>query len=559
MQYSKGEKLGDGTFGIVYAVNDLEEEKSYALKRNVVSDEVKFTSSVRELDLLKKLDDHPYLVRLHAVSIGSPFIDNCFSPLPSDEEESEIQRDDNIHFIFPKAEMDLHDFIYKNKEVKTHYSKCKKYMLELLLGLEYLHWKHIVHRDIKPSNILLYPDAAKICDYGLSKPICYQEPNTPGQAAVSYRAPEICLGNLNYALAVDLWAVGCVFFEMMTGRIFLRGLKEKSKNKKILQRIYERLGVGEEEILKAYPDTELKYLGKDLKSQLGLTRKAIELFERQTDSNYDDFLDLLDRLLQFDSKNRIKITEAINHPFFQDQKGLIEKIRLENPAHEFSFELPFHLSKGAEREWMVSKAIEIFNKREEYDWYAVTIERSEYNFEEKKYEVRKEKYFRHRILFQAVALFDYYLWHLHTTITPEADAIESEDRGLYLTKNDTELYFMTCIYLFVKYFTTILELYSFQEVIGEEYANNLKNISKAEKFENDLLENILNYDIVVETLYEAADRFEDKLDEDDIARLLMIQLNNKHIQDKLPHTIYSVYREKLREADFDQCADYEEW
>src|SRR3990172_13403745 len=107
----KQHKLGDGTFGIVYSARSPENKRSYAIKRNIVEEESDFMGSSRELDILTKLRGYPYIVKLQGVSFGIPFNKDVFSPL--DPRTRVNQRDDSVHFIFDKADYDLHHFIYE--------------------------------------------------------------------------------------------------------------------------------------------------------------------------------------------------------------------------------------------------------------------------------------------------------------------------------------------------------------------------------------------------------------------------------------------------------------
>lgn len=84
-------------------------------------------------------------------------------------------------------------------------------------GLALMHELRIVHRDLKPENILLKRNQVKICDFGSSKFLDEKEfKNTPYVVSRYYRAPELILASCKYNESIDIWAVGCILFELLT-------------------------------------------------------------------------------------------------------------------------------------------------------------------------------------------------------------------------------------------------------------------------------------------------------------------------------------------------------
>lgn len=86
-------------------------------------------------------------------------------------------------------------------------------------AVRFCHSKNIIHRDIKPENVLVSKNhVVKICDFGFARAIA-----APGEAYTDYvatrwyRAPELLVGDVNYGRAVDVWAIGCLLAEMLTG------------------------------------------------------------------------------------------------------------------------------------------------------------------------------------------------------------------------------------------------------------------------------------------------------------------------------------------------------
>jgi protein-serine/threonine kinase len=128
---------------------------------------------------------------------------------------------------------DMFFHLHDGKIIIFNNEKAKFYILELVLALECLHKHNMVYRDLKPENILLDEKGhVKLTDFGLSKMLeaddekAYTICGTP-----QYLAPEVLLKK-GYDKAVDWWSLGCVMFEMLSGKIpftIKRGVKLNSK------------------------------------------------------------------------------------------------------------------------------------------------------------------------------------------------------------------------------------------------------------------------------------------------------------------------------------------
>jgi cyclin-dependent kinase 8/11 len=144
--------------------------------------------------------------------------------------------------VFDFAEYDLHDIVC------THASSgvaggppggppppflVRSVLWQLLRGVAYLHDRHVMHRDLKPSNILIMgpdnarePGCVKIADFGLARSVrAPLRPLSENGVVVTiwYRAPELLLGAKHYTRGVDVWAVGAIFGECLSGRALFKG------------------------------------------------------------------------------------------------------------------------------------------------------------------------------------------------------------------------------------------------------------------------------------------------------------------------------------------------
>lgn len=112
------------------------------------------------------------------------------------------------------------------------------FLYQLLRGLKYIHSAGILHRDLKPSNLLLNEDCdLQICDFGLARAQLSSETDdmitvTPNAILTDYittrwyRAPEVMTSWKEYTTAIDVWATGCIFAEMLLGKPLFPGQDE---------------------------------------------------------------------------------------------------------------------------------------------------------------------------------------------------------------------------------------------------------------------------------------------------------------------------------------------
>ena len=103
---------------------------------------------------------------------------------------------------------------FPNEQVPEDITKT--YMKQLVSAVDYLHDLGIIHRDIKPENILVAKGVLKLCDFGLSLDTnMHEEREMCG--TTEFMAPEM-LRREHYGPEIDMWAVGCVTYELIFGR-----------------------------------------------------------------------------------------------------------------------------------------------------------------------------------------------------------------------------------------------------------------------------------------------------------------------------------------------------
>ena len=210
--------LGRGSFGDVFLVRLKANKKVYAMK--ILS---------KSMLKLKRQEFHTKTERNLMVQINCPFIVNIKSAFQDSQKlymVSEFMQGGDMFFHMHDGQI----VIFNNE-------KTKFYILELVLAIEILHKKNMIYRDLKPENILLDEKGhVKLTDFGLSKILEEDNEKTFTICGTpQYLAPEVLLKK-GYDKAVDWWSLGCVMYEMLSGRLpfcIKRGMK-------LTQKIYER-------------------------------------------------------------------------------------------------------------------------------------------------------------------------------------------------------------------------------------------------------------------------------------------------------------------------------
>jgi serine/threonine protein kinase len=285
-RYLKMEKVGEGTYGVVYKAKDLVTGDIVALKkiRLDAEDEGVPSTAIREISLLKELA-HPNIVRLVNVLL----IEN------------------KLYLVFEFLDKDLRkysDIVKKN----MHKMLIKSYLYQLLKGIYFCHQHRVLHRDLKPQNLLIDRKGnLKIGDFGLARAVGIPiRTYTHEVVTLWYRAPEILLGGRQYSTPVDVWSIGCIFAEMVTCSPLFPGDSEIDQ----LFKIFRCLGTPNEEIwpgvssFKDYKPTFPQWTGNHLAKQV----PGIEPLG----------LDLLKRMLVYEPSKRISAREALQHEYFKD-------------------------------------------------------------------------------------------------------------------------------------------------------------------------------------------------------------------------------------------------
>ena len=192
--------IGTGSLGRVILVRYNYNNNIYAMKE-LSKAKIK----------LNKQEEHSKAERDLMVKLNSPFTVNIKFAFQDESKlyivSEFLQGGDMFYHIH-------HSTIHLTEET------VKFYIIEIILGIEFLHSNNVIYRDLKPENILMDSEGhIKLSDFGLSKLL--ENPKDKAYTlcgTLQYLAPEI-IKNKGYDKSVDWWSLGCVYYEMLTGKV----------------------------------------------------------------------------------------------------------------------------------------------------------------------------------------------------------------------------------------------------------------------------------------------------------------------------------------------------
>ncbi|KAF3590144.1 hypothetical protein F2Q69_00030147 [Brassica cretica] len=285
--FEKLDKIGQGTYSIVYKARDLETGQIVAMKKvrfaNMDPESVRFMA--REINILRKLD-HPNVMKLKCLVTS--------------------KLSGSLHLVFDYMEHDLSGLALR-PGVKFTEPQIKCFMKQLLCGLEHCHSRGILHRDIKGSNLLVNNDGVlKIGDFGLASFYNpdHEQPLTSRVVTLWYRAPELLLGSTDYGPGIDLWSVGCILAELFVGKPIMPGRTEVEQ----MHKIFKLCGSPSED----FWETTKFPQATSYRPQHPYKRVLLETFKNLPSSS----LALLDRLLSVEPEKRCSASSTLLSEFF---------------------------------------------------------------------------------------------------------------------------------------------------------------------------------------------------------------------------------------------------
>ncbi|KAH3685821.1 hypothetical protein WICPIJ_003208 [Wickerhamomyces pijperi] len=312
--------LGKGSYGTVCSALDCSKKESpvpIAIKKvsNIFSKDVLLKRAIRELKLMRFFKGHKNIVNLFELDIVYcvPY--------------------DGLYCFQELADYDLAKVIHSSAQFSEFH--IQGFLYQILCGLKYIHSADVIHRDLKPGNILVnHQGNLKICDFGLARGIApmylKQRPHaiTNYVATRWYRAPELLLSRRSYSKAVDMWAVGCIFAELYGRKPLFIGNDQVHQATEILK----ILGTPPKKMILKYGTS----IAWDLFSPPNPQYRPMSWSEVYPYAS-GLALDLLEKLLCWDSAERYDVMSCLEHPFIRNVRDSSDE-PVASTVFDFSFE-----------------------------------------------------------------------------------------------------------------------------------------------------------------------------------------------------------------------------
>lgn len=292
-EFEKLNRVGEGTYGIVYRARDTATRRVVALKRVKMAGATggMAVSSLREIALLRRSRGHRNVVELVDVVVGRELT--------------------SVFLTMEYCAQDIAALIDHLPEPFLE-NQVKCLMQQLIRGLEWIHSLSIVHRDLKMSNLLLTDDGVlKIADFGMARrcgdtlDVEVDTSLSPTVVTLWYRAPELLFGETRYDTGVDLWALGCIFGELLLHEPLMRGRNEQHQIELACQLLGSPTpsiwgGFGQLPLSSTYRVPDQPY------------NQLRERFPYQSDAA----IDMLNQLFKYDPAQRLPASAARTHRYW---------------------------------------------------------------------------------------------------------------------------------------------------------------------------------------------------------------------------------------------------
>lgn len=301
-------KKGEGTFSEVLKCQHIKDGTYWACKKmKQTYESIDQVNNLREIQAMRRLSPHSNILELQEVIFD--------------------KKSGTLVLICELMDMNIYELI----RGKRHYlpeRKVKHYMYQLLKSVEHMHRHGIFHRDVKPENILIKEDLLKLADFGSCRSVYSKQPYTEYISTRWYRAPECLLTDGYYTYKMDMWSVGCVFFEILSLHPLFPGSNEVDQ----IAKIHDILGTPDPSVLNK--------LKKSRGMNFNFPPKKGSGIERLLPHVSTEAVELIYQMCTYDPDERMSAKQALRHQYFKDLRdadkraAMMAKAKLQNEEKE---------------------------------------------------------------------------------------------------------------------------------------------------------------------------------------------------------------------------------
>ncbi|CAB3983534.1 MAPK MAK MRK overlapping kinase-like [Paramuricea clavata] len=279
-------KKGEGTFSEVLKIQNVRDGSYFACKKMKQHyDSLEQVNNLREVQAMRRLTPHPNVVDLKEVIFD--------------------RKSGHLALVCELMDMNLYELI----RGRRHYlpeDQVKNYMYQICKSIDHMHRNGIFHRDVKPENILVKNDVVKLADFGSCRSVYSKQPYTEYISTRWYRAPECLLTDGYYSYKMDIWSLGCVFFEVLSLHPLFPGSNEVDQ----IAKIHDVLGTPAQSVLQ-------KLTNKSRSINFQFPQKQGTGIRKLLPHVSTECIELIELMCTYDPDERISARQTLRHHYFK--------------------------------------------------------------------------------------------------------------------------------------------------------------------------------------------------------------------------------------------------
>lgn len=288
-------KIGQGAYGDVYKAIDKKTKEVVALKKSLFAfhNHKEALRTYKEIRILNELNGHENIIRLL----------NVIKP----QSDKEVY----LYLVFEYMDTNLFSVISANVIESIH----KKFIIyQILRAVKYIHSTDIIHCDLRPDKVLINSDTTiKLCDFGFARSVDSNDfYNNDYLMSNWYKSPELLLGSNKYTKSSDMWSIGCIIAEVLTGKILFQSTSILNQLSKVMEITGKPNKYDIEEI-------HSEYMFPILDAIPAIRKKPLQLILQTLTTEEVEFIN---NFILFNPNKRISAEDALKHPYlkyFHDQ------------------------------------------------------------------------------------------------------------------------------------------------------------------------------------------------------------------------------------------------